>query len=40
MVPEEFSNIAGLQYYIPFSGDNIEQCFYELQKKVQKILYQ
>jgi predicted nucleotide-binding protein len=33
---EEFSNIAGLQY-IPFSGDNIEQCFYELQRKLKKI---
>jgi predicted nucleotide-binding protein len=32
---EEFSNIAGLQY-IPFSGDNIEQCFYELQRKMKK----
>ncbi len=33
---EEFSNIAGLQY-IPFSGDNIEQCFYELQRKFKKL---
>lgn len=32
---EEFSNIAGLQY-IPFAGENIEQCFYELQRKFQK----
>ncbi len=32
---EEFSNIAGLQY-IPFTGDNIEQCFYELQRKFKK----
>lgn len=32
---EEFSNISGLQY-IPFSGDNIEQCFYELQRKMKK----
>lgn len=32
---EEFSNIAGLQY-IPFSEDNIEQCFYELQRKLKK----
>lgn len=32
---EEFSNIAGLQY-IPFAGDNIEQCFYELQRKLRK----
>lgn len=27
---EEFSNIAGLQY-IPFSKDNIQHTFYELQ---------
>lgn len=33
---EEFSNIAGLQY-IPFTGDNIEQCFYELQRKLKKL---
>ncbi|MBL0273600.1 MAG: nucleotide-binding protein [Chitinophagaceae bacterium] len=33
---EEFTNIAGLQY-IPFSSDNIEQCFYELQRKLKKI---
>lgn len=33
---EEFSNIAGLQY-IPFSKDNIEQCFYELQRKLKKL---
>ncbi len=32
---EEFSNIAGLQY-IPFSGDKIEQTFYELQRKLKK----
>ena len=32
---EEFSNVAGLQY-IPFSNDNIEQCFYELQRKLKK----
>jgi len=32
---EEFSNIAGLQY-ISFTGDNIEQCFYELQRKLKK----
>ena len=32
---EEFSNIAGLQY-IPFSEDKIEQCFYELQRKLKK----
>ncbi len=33
---EEFTNIAGLQY-IPFSGENIEQCFYELQRKLKKM---
>ncbi|MBD1422584.1 TIR domain-containing protein [Sphingobacterium chuzhouense] len=33
---EEFTNIAGLQY-IPFSGENIEQCFYELQRKFKKL---
>jgi len=33
---EEFSNIAGLQY-IPFNGDNIEQTFYELQRKLKKL---
>jgi predicted nucleotide-binding protein len=32
---ENFSNIAGLQY-IPFSGDNIEQTFYELQRTLKK----
>jgi predicted nucleotide-binding protein len=32
---ENFSNIAGLQY-IPFSNDNIDQCFYELQRKLKK----
>jgi predicted nucleotide-binding protein len=32
---EDFSNIAGLQY-IPFSGDNIEQTFYELQRTLKK----
>lgn len=32
---EEFTNIAGLQY-IPFSLDNIEQTFYELQKYLKK----
>lgn len=32
---EEFTNIAGLQY-IPFSNDNIEQTFYELQRKLKK----
>ena len=33
---EEFSNIAGLQY-IAFKGDNIEQCFYDLQRKFKKL---
>ncbi|MGJ1334204.1 TIR domain-containing protein [Sphingobacterium siyangense] len=33
---EEFTNIAGLQY-IPFTGDNIEQAFYELQRKFKKL---
>lgn len=33
---EEFSNIAGLQY-IPFAGDKIEQCFYEVQRKLKKL---
>jgi predicted nucleotide-binding protein len=33
---EEFSNIAGLQY-IPFASDNIEQTFYELQRKLKKV---
>lgn len=32
---EEFSNIAGLQY-IPFQDTNIEQAFYELQRKLKK----
>lgn len=32
---EELSNLAGLQY-IPFSGENIEQTFYELQRKLKK----
>jgi predicted nucleotide-binding protein len=32
---EEFSNISGLQY-IPFTGDNIEQTFYELQRTLKK----
>lgn len=32
---EEFSNISGLQY-IPFSDDNIEQVFYEMQRKLKK----
>lgn len=33
---EEFSNIAGLQY-ISFSNDDIEQSFYELQRKFKKL---
>ena len=33
---EEFCNIAELQY-IPFSGNNIDQCFYELQRKLKKV---
>jgi predicted nucleotide-binding protein len=33
---EDFSNIDGLQY-ISFSDNNIEQCFYELQRKLKKI---
>lgn len=33
---EEFSNVAGLQY-IPFTGDNIEQSFYEIQRKFKKL---
>jgi len=33
---EEFSNIAGLQY-VPFTGENIEQCFYEIQRKFKKL---
>jgi len=33
---EEFSNIAGLQY-ISFANPNIEQTFYELQRKLKKI---
>lgn len=32
---EDFSNVAGLQY-IPFSGQNIEQTFYELQRTLKK----
>lgn len=32
---EELSNLSGLQY-IPFNGDNIEQTFYELQRKLKK----
>jgi predicted nucleotide-binding protein len=32
---EEFSNISGIQY-IPFSNDNIEQSFYELQRTFKK----
>ncbi|MBT2620844.1 nucleotide-binding protein [Chryseobacterium sp. ISL-6] len=32
---EDLSNLAGLQY-IPFNGENIEQTFYELQRKLKK----
>ena len=32
---EDFSNVAGLQF-IPFTGDNIEQTFYELQRILKK----
>jgi len=32
---EEFSNVAGLQY-IPFSGDLVEQAFYELQRVLKR----
>jgi predicted nucleotide-binding protein len=32
---EEFSNVAGLQY-IPFTGDRIEQAFYELQRVLKR----
>ena len=32
---EEFSNVSGLQY-IPFSGQTIEQCFYELQRVLKR----
>ncbi|MCT4173044.1 nucleotide-binding protein [Elizabethkingia anophelis] len=32
---EELSNLAGLQY-IPFNEENIEQTFYELQRKLKK----
>jgi predicted nucleotide-binding protein len=32
---EEFSNVAGLQY-IPFSGDRIDQTFYELQRVLKR----
>ncbi|MDR6158620.1 putative nucleotide-binding protein [Chryseobacterium sp. SLBN-27] len=32
---EELTNLAGLQY-ISFSGDNIEQTFYEIQRKLKK----
>lgn len=34
-ITEELSNLAGLQY-IPFNGENIEQSFYELQRKLKK----
>ena len=32
---EDFSNVAGLQY-IPFSGDRIEQTFWELQRVLKR----
>lgn len=32
---EEFSNVAGLQH-IPFSGDRIDQTFYELQRALKR----
>jgi predicted nucleotide-binding protein len=32
---EGFSNVAGLQY-IPFSGQEIEQTFYELQRVLKR----
>jgi predicted nucleotide-binding protein len=32
---EAFSNIAGLQY-LPFTGDNVEQTFYELQRVLKR----
>lgn len=32
---EDFSNVAGLQH-IPFSGDHIEQTFYELQRVLKR----
>lgn len=32
---EDLSNLSGLQY-IPFNGENIEQTFYELQRKLKK----
>lgn len=32
---EEFTNVAGLQY-IPFTGDRIEQAFYELQRTLKR----
>ena len=32
---EEFSNVAGLQH-IPFTGDRIEQAFYELQRVLKR----
>jgi len=32
---EEFSNVAGLQH-IPFSGENVEQTFYELQRVLKR----
>jgi predicted nucleotide-binding protein len=32
---EEFSNVAGLQH-IPFSGENVEQTFYELRRVLKR----
>ena len=32
---EEFTNVAGLQH-VPFSGDNIEQAFYELSRVLKR----
>jgi len=32
---EEFSNVAGLQH-IPFTGDRVEQAFYELQRVLER----
>lgn len=32
---EEFSNVAGLQH-IPFTGENVEQTFYELQRVLKR----
>ena len=33
---QEFTNVAGLQY-IPFTNENIEQTFYELNRKLKKL---